>query len=174
MVASVLTTAYLTNADTVWLARDLLGKYLVRRLNSGLLIHSMITETEAYHGAGDQACHGRFGKTQRSEVMFRQGGVWYVYLCYGVHWLLNIITGPVDFPAAVLIRSIDIAKGPGRLTKALHIDKSFNGQPAHPLFNLWLEDHEYIPPAIEITPRIGIAYAGEDAYKPWRFVVKDK
>jgi len=170
----LLSRDYFKNTNTVMLAEDLLGKYLVRDLGNGQLMKSMIIETEAYHGETDQACHARFGKTDRNQVMYQEGGVWYVYLCYGIHWLLNIVTGERDFPSAILIRGITDASGPGRVTKRLGIDKSFYGLTASPESGLWVEDHGYCSNGkIDITPRIGIDYAGECAKKPWRFVLKD-
>ena len=79
----------------------------------------MITEVEAYDGERDRTCHARFGRTPRSEVLYGAGGVWYVYLCYGVHEMLNLVVGPAGWPAAVLIRGVDGITGPGRLTRAL-------------------------------------------------------
>ena len=106
--------------------------------------------------------------------MFEPGGVWYVYLCYGVHEMLNLVVGLRDWPAAVLIRGIASAGGPGRLTKALKIDRGLNGRPATTLTGLWLEDRGVKLPrsTIKATPRIGVSYAGPIwAAKPWRFVL---
>jgi len=152
-------------------ARDLLGKYLVRT-DEGRQSAWMITEVEAYDGECDQACHARFGRTPRSEVLYRAGGIWYVYLCYGVHEMLNLVVGPEGWPAAVLIRGVDGITGPGRLTKALGIDRKLNGKAANADTGLHLEDRGMCVPAglIKRTPRIGIDYAGEVwAAKPWRF-----
>lgn len=163
----------LQQRKTVALARGLLGKFLVRRRPDGTEDARMVVETEAYHGEGDLACHARVGRTRRTEVMYAAGGVWYVYLCYGVHELLNLVVGPADFPAAVLIRGVEAAIGPGRLTKALAVDRSFNAQPAlGPAAGLWLEDRGVTIPrgAIEALPRVGVDYAGPVwAAKPWRF-----
>jgi DNA-3-methyladenine glycosylase len=106
--------------------------------------------------------------------MYGPGGVWYVYLCYGVHEMLNLVTGPRDRPAAVLIRGVVGANGPGRLTKALKIDRRLNGALAAPASGLWIEDRGVRAPrgAILATPRIGVAYAGPVwSKKPWRFVL---
>ena len=152
-------------------ARNLLGKYLVRSDRMGETAW-MITEVEAYDGERDQACHARFGRTARSEMLYRRGGIWYVYLCYGVHEMLNLVVGPADWPAAILIRGVDGITGPGRVTKALRIDRRLNGQPASPDSGLNLEDRGLRVPKrlITRTPRIGIDYAGEVwAGKPWRF-----
>src|SRR5258708_7925577 len=108
---------------TAHLAKWLLGKYLVRKLPDGTVDARMITETEAYHGETDLACHASKGRTRRTETLYAAGGIWYVYLCYGVHEMLNLVVGPSDWPAAVLIRGIDGIVGPGRLTKALKIDR---------------------------------------------------
>ncbi len=159
---------------TVALARWLLGKHLVRRGRGGRETAHLITETEAYDGERDLACHARAGRTRRTEVMYAAGGVWYVYLCYGVHELLNLVTGPRDRPAAVLIRGVAEWSGPGRLTKALRIDRRLNGRPATRATGLWLEDRGGRVPrgAIQATPRIGVAYAGPVwAKKRWRFVL---
>lgn len=152
-------------------ARDLLGLHLVRRDRDGVQAH-LITEVEAYDTERDLACHARFGRTPRSELLYREGGCWYVYLCYGVHEMLNLVVGPADYPAALLIRGLDGHGGPGRLTKALTIDRRLNGQPAHPVSGLWLEDRGTRVPSrlIRRTPRVGIDYAGPVwAVKPWRF-----
>src|SRR5688572_12735115 len=135
----------------------------------------MITETEAYNGESDLACHARAGRTRRTEVMYRAGGVWYVYLCYGIHEMLNLVVGPENFPAAVLIRGVEGAVGPGRVTKALAIDRQLNATAAtEAASGLWLEDRGVRVPRrlVAVTPRIGVDYAGPVwAGKPWRFTV---
>ena len=136
-----------------------------------------ICEVEAYDGPEDKACHAHRGKTPRNAVMFGPAGVWYVYLCYGVHNLLNIVTGPEDFPAAVLIRGAGNVYGPGRVTKAIGIDCEQNQKPSTPNTGLWLESSGISLPesAIEATTRIGIDYAGPEwAGKPYRFWVPPK
>ena len=117
----------------------------------------MITEVEAYDGERDRACHARRGRTARNAVMYEPGGVWYVYLCYGVHEMLNLVTGPPDYPAAVLIRGIEGAPGPGRLTKALGIDRRLNGAVCAPESGLWIEDRGVRLPrgAIKVIDRPG-------------------
>ena len=110
-------------------ARALVGKILVRRLPDGRVIRARITETEAYFGESDTACHACHGRTQRTQVLYRPAGTIYVYLCYGIHWMLNLVTGPEDDPQAVLIRGVEGASGPGRVTKYLSIDKSLNDTP---------------------------------------------
>ena len=132
-----------------------------------------ITETEAYDGPLDLACHGSRGRTARTSVLFGPPGHWYVYLCYGIHELLNLVTGPEGYPAAILIRGIEGYSGPGRLTRSLAIDRTYYGRPMHPTSGLWLEEDGFQPPAAEVvaTPRIGIDYAGPEwAAKPWRFL----
>jgi DNA-3-methyladenine glycosylase len=162
---------------TVALARWLLGKHLVRRFPDGREEARMIVETEAYHGESDQACHARAGRTKRTEVMYGPGGVWYVYLCYGIHEMLNLVVGPRDWPAAILIRGVEGAIGPGRVTKALAIDRKLNAASAtDPASGLWLEDRGVHVPAklVQKTPRIGIDYAGPLwSMKHWRFVITD-
>ncbi len=158
--------------NTVVLARWLLGKVLAVVDADGQVRRVRICETEAYHGASDVACHASKGRTARTEVMFAEGGVWYVYLCYGVHEMLNLVTGPSDQPSAILIRGVEGVVGPGRVTRALGIDRRFNGRPADEATGLWIEDDGFVVPrrAITATPRIGVAYAGPEwAAKPWRF-----
>ena len=157
----------------VALARSLLGKVLVRTTPMGRETR-VILETEAYVGTEDRACHASKGRTARTEVMFGEGGQWYVYLCYGIHEMLNLVVGPADFPAAVLIRGVEGAIGPGRLTKQLGIDRRLNAKPATPPTGLHLEDHGIIVPRARIVagPRVGVDYAGPVwAAKPWRFRV---
>jgi DNA-3-methyladenine glycosylase len=159
-------------------ARDLLGKTLVRE-RSGRRATATITEVEAYDGPKDLACHGRFGRTARTAAMFLPGGHWYVYLVYGAHWMLNIVTGDAGYPAAVLIRGArgeTALNGPGRLTKVFGIDRSFNALPANRATGLWIEDRGIVVPlrAIQALPRIGVDYAGAWTEKPWRFVMEQE
>jgi DNA-3-methyladenine glycosylase len=159
---------YWQRRATLTLARNLLGKYLVRARGDA----RMITEVEAYDGERDLACHARAGRTTRTAVMYGPGGVWYVYLCYGIHEMLNLVVGPADWPAAVLIRGVEGCRGPGRVTRTLGIDRKFNGTRSHPDLGLWLEDRGIKVPRriIRATPRIGVGYAGPVwAKKPWRF-----
>jgi DNA-3-methyladenine glycosylase len=157
-------------ADRV--ARDLLGARLVVRAPDGTVSRHVVFETEAYLGAHDLACHGSRGITTRNAVMFGPAGHWYVYLCYGMHWMLNVVTGAEGVPAAVLIRGAGEFIGPGRVTRGVGIDKAFDGRAAARTTGLWLEAGEPIPPrAISRTPRIGVGYAGAWAAKPLRFVV---
>jgi len=136
----------------------------------------MIIEVEAYDGPHDLASHASKGRTMRTNVMFGAAGHWYVYLCYGMHWMLNVVTGPADYPAAVLIRAVEGIAGPGRLTKALGIDKRFNERSATLEEELWIEDRGVAVPkrGVQTTPRIGVAYAREYARKPWRYVLVER
>jgi DNA-3-methyladenine glycosylase len=162
--------------DAVESARWLVGKFLVRQLPDAAPEPRMITEVEAYNGECDLACHARAGRTPRTAPLYQDGGIWYVYLCYGIHEMLNLVVGPRDWPAAILIRGVEGIGGPGRVTKRLAINRALNGLPADPVTGLWLEDRGVIVPkkCIQATPRIGVDYAGDIwAGKPWRFVLKD-
>ena len=158
--------------DVLVVAPELIGKLLVRRFDDGTVGKYLITETEAYSGNGDLACHASKGKTQRTEVMFREGGLVYVYLIYGMYWMLNFVTGFEGEASAVLIRGLEGISGPGRVGKALKLDKSFYGENVASSERIWIEDTE-IQPRFISTPRIGIDYAGEPwISKPWRFIAK--
>ncbi|HEY2760533.1 MAG TPA: DNA-3-methyladenine glycosylase [Pirellulales bacterium] len=154
-------------------ARDLLGKYLVRRRRN-VERAEVINEVEAYIGPHDLASHGRFGRTTRTEIMFGPAGYWYVYLCYGIHWMLNVVTDEEQWPAAVLIRGVGQWNGPGKLTKALAIDKRLNGLAADKRAGLWIEDRglQIRRKEMKRTPRIGVDYAKHWTAKPYRFVMK--
>ena len=167
------------NRKTLVVARELLGKYIVREFDDQIM-REKITEVEAYVGPHDLACHSSRGKTERNEMMFREAGTIYVYFTYGMHWMLNIVTEEKNFPAAVLIRGTEHISGPARLTKKFRIDKSLNGQKLGKKSGLWIA-----APAVAFseggktklkilrTPRIGVAYAGKIwAKKPYRFVMK--
>lgn len=158
---------YLESAPT--LAPKLLGKYLCVKTD-GKVVRYKITETEAYYGESDTACHAKNGKTPRNAVMYNQGGVAYVYLCYGIHCLLNVVCGKKDFPEAVLIRGVEGFSGPGKLTKAMGIDMSFNGESLLKS-KIYIED----APPVEYTMdrRVGIDYATE-YYRniEWNFKIK--
>ena len=146
-------------------AKDLVGKVLVcgdRRLR--------IAETEAYCGEEDTACHAHKGRTKRTEVMYRKAGTIYIYLCYGMHWLLNIVTGEEDHPEAVLIRACVDADGPGKLTKALGITGEMNRQSITG-DQLWVEEDGFVCD-YTCQKRVGIGYASpEDQDRLWRFVM---
>ena len=151
----------------VEVARDLVGKVLV--CGSKQL---RISETEAYCGESDTACHASRGRTKRTEVMYMDAGTVYVYLCYGIHWMLNIVTGEENAPEAVLIRACVEAKGPGKLTKALGITGDYNRSSVVTSDALWVGDDGF---RCEIAQdkRVGIGYASqEDQDRLWRFVLK--
>jgi DNA-3-methyladenine glycosylase len=153
-------------------ARELIGKHLVRRIGRRE-VAAVITETEAYVGPRDLACHGSKGRTARTDVMFGPAGRWYVYFIYGMHWMLNVVTDEVDHPAAVLIRGAGDWNGPAKLTHGLSIDKAFNRLAANRRSGLWIEDRGLLVPRgrVRRTPRIGVEYAGAWAKKPYRFVM---
>lgn len=155
--------------DALDVAPELVGKVLVRTLPEGEELRLVITETEAYRGEEDTACHAHKGRTKRTEMLYRSGGTVYVYLCYGVHWLLNVITGPEDFPQGVLIRACEGFEGPGKLTKKLGITGEFNGIDIVTSELLRIED-EGGSVDIITDKRVGIAYADEvDRERLWRF-----
>jgi DNA-3-methyladenine glycosylase len=155
-------------------AKGLIGASLVRRMPDGETISSMLTEVEAYDGPLDRASHASRGRTPRTEVMFGPAGVFYVYLVYGMHWMLNVVTGEPGYPAAVLIRGTANISGPGRITARLKINKSLNGKPATKSSGLWFEDRSIVAPdkRIETTPRIGVDYSGEWSQVPYRFILR--
>lgn len=159
--------------DVLTVAPALLGKVLVRRFDDGRIVGAYITETEAYRGEEDLACHARFGRTKRTEVMYHPGGKIYVYLIYGMYWMLNLVTSVEDDPQAVLIRSVQLedgtkVTGPGRVGKLLQLDKSFYGKDITDSSEIWMEDG-LTPTLVNESTRVGIAYAGEWAEKPWRW-----
>ncbi|MFZ4704429.1 MAG: DNA-3-methyladenine glycosylase [Bacteroidales bacterium] len=185
--------------DVVVIARELLGKYIVTTFDDRLT-SAIITETEAYAGVFDRASHAFGGKcTPRTEVMFRQGGIAYIYLCYGMHSLFNIVTNKEGIPHAVLIRAIEpvdgidvmekrlgrnssvknFTNGPGKLAKALGIHYRQSGTDLcsdsayRKESNTWIEERESIPinGQIRVTTRIGVQYAAEDALLPYRFLL---
>jgi DNA-3-methyladenine glycosylase len=158
--------------DALEVAPDLVGKVIVRRLEDGTLLRERIAETEAYRGEEDKGCHASKGRTKRTEVLYGESGVIYVYLCYGMHWLMNVITGEKDFPQGVLFRAGEVHDGPAKLTKYLQVDGSFNGGSMSSSPDIWIEDDGFRPD-IETAPRVGIDYAG-DYWKdvPWRFIAK--
>lgn len=179
--------------DVVQISQDLLGKVLCTNI-TGQITKAIITETEAYAGTADKASHAHAGKrTKRTEPLYAQGGTAYVYLCYGIHHLFNVVTNEVNTPHAVLIRAgeplggtelmrkrrkrqvVDksLLAGPGTLTQALGITTDLTGTSL--LENqIWIEDQQYIidPTSIVTGPRVGIDYAEEDAQLPYRFRVK--
>jgi DNA-3-methyladenine glycosylase len=160
--------------DALDVAPDLLGKYLVRKFDDGKIARSIITEVEAYRGEEDLACHASKGRTKRTDIMYHDGGYIYVYLIYGMYWMLNFVTAKENIPQAVLIRGIEGFDGPGKLTRHLHIDKSFYGKDLTFSDKLWIEQGSHNSDIkIKTTSRIGIDYAGEIyKNKPWRFVLE--
>jgi DNA-3-methyladenine glycosylase len=163
--------SFFTN-DVLEVAPKLLGNFLVRQIDDDKITRSIITEVEAYRGTGDLACHANKGRTKRTEIMYATGGFVYIYLIYGIHWMLNIVTGLKESPQAILIRGIEGFSGPGRVTRQLDIDKSFYGEDVCNSERLWIEESG-ITPIIETGPRIGVDYAGEYWAKiPWRFWIK--
>ena len=182
-MAKTLTKAFF-NRPTLAVAHDLLGKYIVRRIPASRgkparVAALMITEVEAYDGPHDRASHAyrgrvlKSGRANRAAIMFGDAGNLYVYFTYGMHWLVNVVTGPRDYPAAILIRGTDAVKGPARLTKFLKIDRTLNGKPAtHYATGLWFEDRGVRIPCSRIVAsrRIGVDYAGLVwAKKEWNF-----
>jgi DNA-3-methyladenine glycosylase len=170
---NIINSKYFFERDVLEVAPNLLGKYLA--INTDKIQNRYkILEVEAYRGEEDTACHASKGKTKRNDIMYNNGGHLYVYLVYGMYWMLNIVTGLWGDPQAVLIRGIKGFDGPGKLTRGLCIDKSFYGENLLISNRIWIEDHnestEYIT-----KKRIGIDYAGEYwKNKPWRFIVNNK
>lgn len=152
---------------TLAVARELLGKFLVRKIGTHT-IEGMITEVEAYIGPKDKASHASRGKTERTKVMFDRPGHWYIYLVYGMHHCLNIVTEKRGYPAAILIRSIEGISGPGRVSKYFTIDKRLNACRSGEESGLWIEDRGVHAYQFERGKRIGIDYAGRWKEKPWR------
>jgi DNA-3-methyladenine glycosylase len=176
LMARVLNQSFFKR-PTLDVARDFLGKQLCRRLASGEIIRGRINETEAYDGFEDKASHAHRGATTRNVVMFGPPAGTYVYLCYGVHWVLNIKTREKGYPAAVLIRGIEGVAGPGRLTKHFQVNSSSNDKLLTRVGGLWLEDdgHPVEAAAVSALPRVGVDYAGDEwAAKRWRFVWKPR
>ena len=156
--------------DAVTMAKALLGAVLCRRLDDGTVLRARITETEAYFGEEDTACHAHHGRTPRTDVMYAPGGRAYVYLCYGMHEMLNVVTGPADHPEAVLVRGVEGAEGPGRLTKTMQITRELNREDLVTSHRLWIETGGTVP-RFRASPRIGIGYASKrDQMRKWRFV----
>lgn len=162
------------NRPTLTVARELIGKYLVRKIGRKTLALK-ITETEAYDGFHDKASHASRGKTKRNEPMFGTPGHFYVYFTYGMHWMLNVVTREKGYPAALLIRAAGGYNGPAKLTKALKIDKRLNALRASPETGLWFEGRKEKVESYQVkgTSRIGVDYAGPVwSKKRWRFVLK--
>lgn len=181
------------NINVTEIAVQLLGKQLFTNIN-GELTGGIIVETEAYNGITDKASHAYGGRfTDRTKTMYKEGGVSYVYLCYGIHYLFNVVTGPLNCPQAVLIRAIEplvgldimlrrrnmttfkpaVCSGPGALSKALGITKGLNDEDLGGS-EIWIEDVDcdVYSQKVLTAKRIGVDYAQEDALLPWRFYVE--
>jgi DNA-3-methyladenine glycosylase len=189
----ILKRDFYTRADTLRVARELLGKRLVVPAADGARVSGRVVEVEAYLGAEDRAAHSYGGRrTRRTETMFAVGGTAYVFFVYGMHHQFNVVTGPEGQPHAVLVRAVEpeegvelmrerrparkereLTSGPGKLCRALGLDLSFDGEDLTRGGRAWLEETgvRLKPDEIASGPRIGVAYAAEDALKPWRFWV---
>ncbi len=186
-----LTNSFYQRQDVVKIAHELIGKVLVTNVNE-TLTSGVIVETEAYSDR-ERGCHAYKGMTARNKVMFDEGGRAYIYLCYGIHQMMNVVTNEKGKADAVLIRALKplagidrmlerakansikrITSGPGKLTKALGIGRELNGQSLKGS-DIWIQDQgiNITKHQIVSSPRIGIDYAGEDALLPWRFSLKD-
>ena len=160
--------------NAVFVAENLLGKILVRVWDDGTESRYQISETEAYLGEEDLACHASKGRTKRTEIMYADGGHVYMYLIYGMYWMLNVVTNVKNQPQAVLIRGIDNIFGPGKVGRELKLDRSFYGENLLTSKRIWIEDAPKTT-LVKTSPRIGIDYAGEVwKNKLWRFVVDEK
>lgn len=195
VIGKRLARSYYQSGEVTYLAKDLLGKYLTTFID-GYLCSGKIIETEAYRGPDDKACHAYNNRrTTRTEVMYEAGGVAYIYFCYGMHHMMNVVTGPKDHAHAILIRALEpgegiqvmaerrkmavedlrLTKGPGALSVALGLTKELSGvslfSPSSPV---WIEDRkvQFASDQICVGARIGIDSAGEAASWPWRFFVK--
>lgn len=186
---NILPLEFYLHSDVVTIARNLIGKYLVTNVE-GVVAAGKIVETEAYSGRGDKACRAHIGKTSRTKIMYEEGGKAYVYLCYGIHHLFNIVTNKEGLADAVLVRAIqpmleievmkkrrsvksekNLASGPGKLSQALGITTKDYGTDLTGN-RIWIADSNEVP-EIETDRRVGVDYAGEDAYLPWRFYEKN-
>lgn len=187
---------YYTTEDVNFVAKDLLGKFLVTKMD-GIVTSGIIVETEAYRGPDDRACHAYNNRrTPRTEVMYKAGGLAYIYICYGMHHLMNVVTGPEEHAHAVLIRALQpadgievmaarrnmkvedirLTKGPGALSVALGLTSDLTGTSLHAKSTpLWIEDRgiKYSSQQICAGKRIGVESAGEAAHWPWRYFVKE-
>lgn len=194
MITKRLSKEFYRRKDVVQISRDLIGKILCTRINGAPLTSGIITETEAYCGRNDKASHAFEKRTKRTEIMYKSGGIAYVYLCYGIHHLFNIVTNKEEWADAVLVRAIQpvdgeelmlerrginsvspkLTAGPGRLSQALGITTDYNGEDLTGN-TLWIEDrgHSISGEEIQSSPRIGVEYAGKDARRLWRFYLKD-
>ena len=194
MKSQILKRDFYTRADTLRVARELLGKRLVVPAETGARVSARVVEVEAYLGVEDRAAHSYGGRrTRRTETMYAVGGAAYVFFVYGMHHQFNVVTGPEGRPHAVLVRAVEpeegvelmrerrvvskereLTSGPGKLCRALGIDLTFDGEDLTESGRVWLEEtgQTYRPGEVATGPRIGVAYAAEDALQPWRFWVK--
>jgi DNA-3-methyladenine glycosylase len=192
--SQILQRDFYTRADTLRVARELLGKRLVVPAPSGARVSGRVVEVEAYLGVEDRAAHSYGGRrTRRTETMYAAGGTAYVFFVYGMHHQFNVVTGPPGQPHAVLVRAVEpeegrelmrarrpvskereLTSGPGKLCRALGLDLGFDGEDLTEGGRVWLEETgvRLKPAQIASGPRIGVAYAAEDALKPWRFWVE--
>ena len=192
--SQILKRDFYTRADTLRVARELLGKRLVVPTHAGGRVSGRIVEVEAYLGVEDRAAHSYGGRrTRRTETMYAKGGAAYVFFVYGMHHQFNVVTGPEGRPHAVLVRAVEpeegvevmrerrpvpkeheLTSGPGKLCRALGIDLTFDGEDLTTSGRVWLEEtgQTFKPAQVAAGPRIGVAYAAEDALKPWRFWVE--
>lgn len=161
------------NRDVLQVAPELLGKTLVRIFPDGREGRFIITETEAYRGTDDLACHASKGITPRNAVMFGPPGTVYVYLIYGLYWMLNLVVDEVGSPSAVLIRGVSKTEGPGRVGRLVQIDKSFYGESLAVSNRIWIEGDTSATERYTTLPRVGIDYAGQPwVSMPWRYCLK--
>lgn len=195
MPSKKLDANFYRRSDVAQISRELLGKVLCTQFASQPLTAGIITETEAYCGRNDKACHANDGlRTKRTDVMYHAGGVGYVYLCYGIHHLFNVVTNVKDKADAVLVRAVEpvdgidtildrrnatglnpaVTAGPGRLTQALNISTVHTGIDLMD-DTIWIEDRgkNISNDQIAFSPRIGVDYAGEHAKRLWRFYIKE-
>ena len=157
--------------DVLEVAPQLLGQRLVMLGEDGNRSAFVISETEAYRGSEDLACHASKGRTERTEVMFGEGGYLYMYLIYGMYWMMNVVTGTAGMPQAVLFRGLREISGPGRLTRLIGVDGSYYGEDLVKSGRIWIEGTGPAPP-YSAGPRVGIEYAGQPWKDlPWRFLM---
>ncbi len=186
-----LSQEFYTRDDVVQLAKDLVGKYVFTKFEDQVT-GGRIIETEAYSGRYDKACHAFLKRTKRTEIMYQTGGIAYIYLCYGIHHMFNIVTNKAGLADAVLVRAIEpvmgldriierrggdkkyaLTRGPGALGQALGFHKSQTGTSLIESEVMWLaEDGKSVSPKLEVDRRVGVDYAQEDALLPWRFFEK--
>lgn len=159
------------NRDALTVAPELVGKVIVSRLGENE-VRVRITETECYCGEQDTACHAHKGRTKRTEILYGESGLVYVYLCYGMHWLMNVITGGKENPQGVLIRAGEGFNGPAKLTKALGVTGEINYQKIYDNNKIYIED-DGLKCDYTTDKRVGISYATQEYIdKPWRFILK--